>query len=109
MKNALVIIVGVSGAGKSTIADELKKRFPNEFKSVITTTTRPPRVGEINDVHYHFRSLQQFQEMKANQEFLETANVHGNMYGTSIAALEAVLLNSNALLIVDYYGAISLK
>eukprot|EP00277_Geminigera_cryophila_P008253 CAMPEP_0179419950 /NCGR_PEP_ID=MMETSP0799-20121207/8896_1 /TAXON_ID=46947 /ORGANISM="Geminigera cryophila, Strain CCMP2564" /LENGTH=224 /DNA_ID=CAMNT_0021193505 /DNA_START=123 /DNA_END=797 /DNA_ORIENTATION=- len=87
--NALVI-AGPSGVGKGTLIDMLKQEYPASFGFSVSHTTRQPRDGEKNDVHYHFVTVPQMEaDIKAGK-FLEHANVHGNFYGTSIAAVEKV-------------------
>lgn len=87
--NALVIC-GPSGVGKGTLIDMLKQEYPLAFGFSVSHTTRQPRPGEKNGVHYHFVSVEKMEaDIKAGK-FLEHANVHGNFYGTSIAAVESV-------------------
>jgi len=87
--NALVI-AGPSGVGKGTLIDMLKQEYPASFGFSVSHTTRQPRDGEKNDVHYHFVTVPQMEEDIKAGKFLEHANVHGNFYGTSIAAVEKV-------------------
>lgn len=81
----LLVIAGPAGSGKSTLCDRLlqERRI---FSRVVTTTTRPPRPGEINGIHYHFFSADEFRRRLAAGDFLEWARVHGNhedrLYGT---------------------------
>lgn len=85
-----LVIAGPSGVGKGTLIEMLKQEFPESFGFSVSHTTRQPRAGEQNDVHYHFVSVDAMQtDIKAGK-FLEHANVHGNFYGTSIAAVEKV-------------------
>lgn len=86
----LIIISGPSGAGKGTVYNEVVARRPNIKKSV-SVTTRNPRPGEIEGVHYYFRTLEQYQEMIAKGEFLETASVYCNYYGTPKAPVLKML------------------
>ena len=66
------------------------ERFPSIFGFSVSHTTRAPRPGEENGVHYHFVEKSVMDEMVRNNEFIEFANVHTNMYGTSVAAVEKV-------------------
>jgi len=81
----LLVIAGPAGSGKSTLCDRLlqERRI---FSRVVTTTTRPPRPGEINGIHYHFFSADEFRRRLTAGDFLEWARVHGNhedrLYGT---------------------------
>jgi guanylate kinase len=85
-----LVIAGPSGVGKGTLINMLKQEFPESFGFSVSHTTRQPRAGEQNDVHYHFVTVETMQaDIKAGK-FLEHANVHGNFYGTSIAAVERV-------------------
>jgi guanylate kinase len=87
--NALVIC-GPSGVGKGTLIDMLKQEFPNAFGFSVSHTTREPRPGEKNGVHYHFVTVMQMEaDIKAGK-FIEYAKVHDNFYGTSRAAVESV-------------------
>src|SRR3954471_4968243 len=81
----LIVIAGPAGSGKSTLCDRLVQERP-EFARVVTTTTRSPRLGEINGVHYHFFAPAEFRRRVALGDFLEWAQVHGDrddrLYGT---------------------------
>ena len=83
-------MVGPSGIGKGTITGHLRELYPNRFSFSISHTTRKPREGEVDGVHYHFITREKFEEMIKNNEFLEHAEVHGNYYGTSFAAIHDV-------------------
>jgi guanylate kinase len=87
--NALVIC-GPSGVGKGTLIEMLKQEFPTSFGFSVSHTTRQPREGEKDGVHYHFVSVQKMQDDINAGKFLEHANVHGNYYGTSIASVQTV-------------------
>jgi len=84
------VLSAPSGAGKSTIANALRAAEPKVRHSV-SVTTRQPRPGEHEGVHYYFRSLEQFESMAANGELLEWARVFGRGYGTPCAPVEAAL------------------
>ena len=79
-KGSLFIISGPSGAGKGTIYNRVIAE--TDMKKSISVTTRKPRDGEVEGVHYYFRTEEQYQQMFAAGEFLETAEVHQNYYGT---------------------------
>ncbi len=84
-KGMLLVLSAPSGCGKTTIVNLVMKRLPGLVFSV-SHTTRQPRPGEINGVHYHFVDEATFAEIRDQQPtgFLEWAEVHGNMYGTSV-------------------------
>ncbi|XP_058459114.1 uncharacterized protein LOC131435346 isoform X1 [Malaya genurostris] len=85
-----LVICGPSGSGKSTLLKKLFKEFPDTFGFSVSHTTRKPRPGEENGVHYHFVSVEEMQAAIENGEFIETAVFSGNMYGTSKKAVETV-------------------
>ncbi|MEP7271811.1 MAG: guanylate kinase [Acidobacteriota bacterium] len=82
MAGNLIIVSAPSGAGKTTLVERMLKRVSG-VRSSISMTARPPRPGEEDGHHYHFVSPADFQAMIARGEFLEWAEVHGNLYGTS--------------------------
>jgi guanylate kinase len=85
-----VVICGPSGVGKGTLISRLMKEFPDTFGFSVSHTTRRPRDKEQSGVHYHFteRSIMELEIQEG--KFLESATVHGNLYGTSVLAVEAV-------------------
>lgn len=108
-KGLLFIISGPSGAGKGTVYSGVIARRPNIKKS-ISVTTRAPRPGEIEGVHYYFRTLDQYQEMIAHGEFLETAQVYKNCYGTPKAPVFEMLKNGDDVLFeIDTLGVKQIK
>ncbi len=105
----LIIISGPSGAGKGTIYNEVIARRPNIKKS-ISVTTRNPRPNETEGVHYYFRTIEQYQEMIAKGEFLETASVYCNYYGTPKAPVLKMLAEGNDVMFeIDTLGAEQIK
>jgi guanylate kinase len=109
----LLVIAGPAGSGKSTLCDRLVHECP-EFSRVVTTTTRNPRVGEVNGVHYHFFSPAEFREKVARGEFLEWAQVHGEhdhrLYGTLRSSVFAPLAAGQSLVMsIDVQGVESLR
>lgn len=89
-RGILVIVSSPSGAGKTTLARKLLAEFPNVQFSV-SYTTRPKRSNETDGRDYHFVDDATFEQMVADDEFAEWAEVHGNRYGTSRAAVEKAL------------------
>ncbi|EKX52972.1 hypothetical protein GUITHDRAFT_92151 [Guillardia theta CCMP2712] len=85
-----LVVCGPSGVGKGTLIDKLKSEFSSLISFSVSHTTRQPRPGEVNGVHYHFVEHEQMEEEIAQGKFLEHANVHGNLYGTSKSAVEDV-------------------
>lgn len=104
----MVLISGPSGAGKSTLCRRLI-RDPNvEFS--VSATTRAPRPGEVDGRDYYFLTPQQFRAKTAAGEFIEQAEVHGNMYGTLRAPMErAIEAGRIYLLEIDVQGANQIK
>lgn len=108
-KGRLFILSAPSGAGKTTLAKRLVSYRPDMVLSV-SHTTRPMRNGEQHGVDYWFVSPQEFQAMIDAGEFLEYAQVFGNMYGTSRGAVEEQLARGlNVLLDIDWQGARSVR
>lgn len=105
MSGNLIIVSAPSGAGKTTLVGEALKR-DNLVKTSISFTSRPPRDGEEEGVHYHFVSRSEFEEMIARGEFLEWAEVHGNLYGTSRRVVEEARdAGFDVILTIDIQGA----
>jgi guanylate kinase len=104
-----MIIVAPSGTGKSTMIKRLKVDFPSINESV-SYTTRPIRPGEIHGVSYFFITRTEFLKMQSENEFLESAEVHGNLYGTSKSFVEKSLeAGKNLLFDLDVQGTDSVK
>ena len=102
---SLFVIAAPSGAGKTTLTRMAMAQNPRLALS-ISTTTRAPRPGEENGAHYHFVSVETFLQMQAAGDFLESAEVHGNFYGTSRQGIEALLLaDRDVILEIDWQGA----
>jgi len=84
VQGKLVVLSGPSGVGKSTIVSKVLGRFPDRLRLSVSATTRPPRPGEQDGVHYHFLTDEQFSERRQQDEFVETIEVfgRGHWYGT---------------------------
>jgi guanylate kinase len=109
----LLVIAGPAGSGKSTLCDRLVQERP-EFSRVVTTTTRAPREGEINGVHYHFFSPAEFRRKVAAGEFLEWAQVHGDhedrLYGTlKSSVLDPLRQGRSLVMSIDVQGVETLR
>jgi guanylate kinase len=104
-RGRLFVITAPSGAGKSSLIQELLKSDPALGLS-ISYTTRPPRPGEKNGREYHFVDDQTFLAMRERGDFLESAEVHGNRYGTSKKVIHDALKQGQDLLLeIDWQGA----
>lgn len=104
IRGDLFVISAPSGAGKSTVCHRVLKEM-NGIAFSISHTTRTPRHGEINGRDYHFVSRKRFKEMINSNAFIEWAEVHGNLYGTSYTAIETLLdQGMDVLLDVDVQG-----
>uniref|UniRef100_A0A7S1TBH5 guanylate kinase n=1 Tax=Compsopogon caeruleus TaxID=31354 RepID=A0A7S1TBH5_9RHOD len=100
-----VVICGPSGVGKSTLIRKLHQRLPNRFGFSVSHTTRSPRPGEVHGRDYLFISAEEFRAMVDRGEFIEWAEVHGNLYGTSWASIQRVSeAGLNCLLDIDIQG-----
>ncbi|MDO8544976.1 MAG: AAA family ATPase [Opitutaceae bacterium] len=109
----LLVIAGPAGSGKSTLCDRLVTEVPG-FARVVTTTTRPPRAGEIDGLHYHFFSPEEFERKIAAGEFIEWAQVHGDnrqrLYGTlKTSILEPLTAGRSLIMSIDVQGVETLR
>ena len=105
----IIILSAPSGGGKTSLAHALVERHPRLVFSV-SHTTRSPRPGEVDGVHYYFVDDKKFDTMIAAGKFLEHARVFGNRYGTSRAAVEQQLRQGrDVVLDIDWQGARSVK
>ena len=102
----LTVLAGPTAVGKGTVVAELRRRYPDLFVS-ISATTRKPRPGEVDGVHYHFVSAEEFDTLVANGQMLEWALVHGvHRYGTPRGPVQNQLdAGRPALLEIDLAGA----
>ena len=108
-KGVLYIVSAPSGAGKTSLVKALLKTDPTIHLSV-SYTTRPPRPGETDGRDYHFVDRQRFEQMLAEGEFLEHAEVYGNFYGTSKGSITRDLnAGRDILLEIDWQGADQVK
>lgn len=101
----LYIVSAPSGAGKSSLLNALRARMPDVVISV-SHTTRTPRPGEQDGVHYHFTDVEIFRQQVADGNFLEYAQVFDNYYGTSRLSVNAQLESGrDVILEIDWQGA----
>lgn len=107
MNKKLFVLSAASGAGKTTLKDLVIPQIPNICYS-ISATTRMPREGEIEGVHYFFKSKKDFIEMIKNNELVEWNEVHGNYYGTPKDFVQKKLAEGKKILFdLDVFGKIN--
>jgi guanylate kinase len=105
----LFVLAAPSGGGKTSLVAALLEREPG-IRLSVSYTTRQPRPGEQDGVHYHFVDLPRFMALKAEGQFLEYAQVHGNWYATSATWLrEQVAHGNDVLLEIDWQGAAQVR
>ena len=105
-RGMLFVISGPAGAGKSEIVKTVLKKHP-DVKLSVSCTTRAPRPGEIDGVHYHFVSDERFDELVAQDAFYEWAHVHQNRYGTLKSVVQEQLnLGNDLILEIDVQGCL---
>src|SRR5687768_9499738 len=108
MKGKLIIISSPSGGGKGTLIKEVRGMMP-ELGYSVSHTTRPQRFGEEYGREYFFVTREEFQRRIDEGEFLEYADVHGNLYGTSLVESEKVFQTGKDLIVeVDVQGAVQI-
>ena len=101
----LFVITAPSGAGKTSLIEAVMRDDPT-LKISVSYTTRAPRKGEKDAVDYHFVDEKTFRAMQSQGEFLESAEVHGNHYGTAKQViLDAVKRGDDLILEIDWQGA----
>lgn len=107
-RGVMLVIASPSGAGKSSISRSLFQQDPN-IRLSVSVTTRARRSDEVEGTHYYFVDVPTFNRMKAEGGLLESAEVHGNFYGTPRAKVEEQLAAGNDILFdVDYQGTLQL-
>ena len=107
-RGRLVLYTGSSGVGKGTILQELFKRDPN-LRLSVSNTTRKPREGEIDGVHYNFVTREQFEALIPNDGYLEYAEYCGNYYGTPKKQVEDLLDEGyNVFLEIEVQGGLQI-
>ncbi|MEJ2116382.1 MAG: guanylate kinase [Alphaproteobacteria bacterium] len=104
-RGLLFILSSPAGAGKTSLANRLNEE-DSELELSVSTTTRPPRNGEINGKHYNFIDRATFETQRSEGEFLEWAEVFGNLYGTPKTPIEAALTEGRDVISdIDWQGA----
>lgn len=105
----LFIITAASGAGKTSLVRALLQQDA-QIQLSVSYTTRQPRVGEVNGEHYHFVDEASFLKMLDENDFLESAHVHGARYGTSKTCVNEVLASGQDLILeIDWQGAAQVR
>lgn len=108
-RGLLLIVSAPSGAGKTTLVRALLKADP-AIRLSISYTTRAPRPGEVNGKDYHFVGKEEFAGMLDRGEFLESAEVYGNFYGTSETWIEREIATGRDILLeIDWQGAAQVR
>lgn len=101
----LIVLAGPSGVGKGTLLKQLLKKHPDVQVSV-SATTRQPRAGEVDGLHYYFVSRDRFRSMIEDGDLLEWAEFAGNCYGTPKAPIEAAITNGQQVILeIELVGA----
>eukprot|EP00002_Diphylleia_rotans_P003667 TRINITY_DN12559_c0_g1_i1.p1 TRINITY_DN12559_c0_g1~~TRINITY_DN12559_c0_g1_i1.p1 ORF type:complete len:226 (+),score=51.31 TRINITY_DN12559_c0_g1_i1:77-754(+) len=105
-----LVLAGPSGVGKSTFLQRLMRQHPHSFGFSVSHTTRNPREGEKDGVHYHFVSRDKMLADIRDGLFLEHAEVHRNLYGTSFDAIRSILAQGRVCILdIDLAGCSALK
>ncbi|OWV67798.1 guanylate kinase [Rhizobium sp. R634] len=108
-RGLMLVISSPSGAGKSTIARTLLEQ-DRQIGLSVSVTTRQRRPSEVEDVHYHFKSVREFERLRDSDALLEWAEVHGNFYGTPREPVEQAMAEGRDMLFdIDWQGAQQLQ
>lgn len=108
-QGVLYVVAAPSGAGKTSLVKALLQK-DSAIRLSVSYTTRAPRPGETNGVDYHFVGVEEFRQMDARGEFLESAEVYGNYYGTSQAWIAGeIAAGRDILLEIDWQGAAQVR
>jgi guanylate kinase len=109
-RGMILILSSPSGAGKTTLTRKLIEDSELDLTLSVSVTTRQQRSSEVDGIHYHFIKRGEFDRMKAAGDLLESAEVHGNAYGTPRAPVERVLADGRDMLFdVDWQGAAQVR
>lgn len=105
-----IVFSGPSGSGKTTLLNMLTNKYPNMFAYSIGYTTRTPRAGEVNGIHYNFVPKETFEEMIKNNEFLEWSCYCCNYYGQAKKGVQDLIDRGiSPILAIDMNGVMSIK
>ena len=108
-KGIVIVISGPSGSGKGTVVEQLRKIYPNAGVSV-SATTRQKRTGEVDGVHYHYKSREEFEKLIESGEVLEHTTYNGNYYGTLRSEAEKIVNSGRDLILeIEVDGAGQVK
>ena len=107
----IFVVSGPSGVGKDAVIQEMRQKLPDFHYAVsVSATTRRPRPGEIDGVHYHFLERERFEQLVEQGEFLEHAVVYGNLYGVPKQRVRSALAQGQSVIIkVDVQGARTIR
>ena len=109
-KGTVIVLSGFSGAGKGTIMKHLLNNYPSDYHLSVSATTRERREGEEEGREYFFRTTEEFENMIANDEFLEHAGYVNNMYGTPKRyVLDKLNAGENVILEIEMQGGLQIK
>ena len=107
MKSKLFVMSAASGAGKTTLKDKVIGEFPDIVYS-ISATTRKPREGEVDGVHYFFKTKEEFEKLIKEDGLIEWNEVHGNYYGTPKFFVEDMLRQGKRVIFdLDVFGKVN--
>lgn len=105
---SIIVLSGPSGVGKSTIIKKVREKMP-DLRFSVSCTTRPMRQGEVADVDYHFLSKEEFIRRRENGDFIESADVFANCYGTLKSEVMSIAeKGENVVLDIDVQGALQI-
>ena len=108
-RGLMLVLSSPSGAGKSTLARLLLEKHPEMHLSV-SVTTREKRHSEVEGIHYHFITRERFEKLRDSGDLLESAEVHGNFYGTPREPVEKAMAEGRDMLFdIDWQGALQLQ